>query len=174
MATYDPTLLDAIEDLAVRDYQGRVWRHMFNDYLPDRVNLGGARWNPRGVGAIYTALHQQTALAEGQHAVDVQPRRPFARRVLYELEVAVSGVVDLTTSDALTAVGLTQADLTADVFDACQRVGGAAAWLERGGLLVPSARDDGDNLVIFVTGRGLDDDITTVSHEVVEERTRST
>ena len=49
---------------------------MFNDYTPDRVNTAGARWNPPGVGAIYTVLHCGTALAEGQHAIDVQPRAP--------------------------------------------------------------------------------------------------
>jgi len=123
---------------------------MFNDYTPGRVNTAGARWNPPGVGAIYTALHCGTALAEGQHAIDIQPRRTFARRVLYEVEVSVPGLVDLTGPGALAAVGLSAADVAADSHVACQQVGGAAAWLGRGGLLVPSARDAGSNLVILV------------------------
>ena len=137
---------------------------------PTGVNTSGARWNPAGVGAIYTALDRKTALAEGQHAVNVQPRRPYARRVLYQVEVAVVGLVDLAQAGALAAVGLTLADVHADDFEACQAVGGAAAWLGRGGLLVPSARSEGSNLVILVGDLGLDEDLGVVDREVVEER----
>lgn len=50
MPAFDPALLDAIESFPEQAWQGRVWRHMFNDYAPERVNTGGARWNPRGRG----------------------------------------------------------------------------------------------------------------------------
>lgn len=140
---------------------------MFNDYSPDRVNTSGARWNPPGVGAIYTALRRETALAEGQYAIDSQPRRTFAQRVLYEVEVSIKGLVDLTTPHALAEVGLSTDDVVADSHDACQRIGGAAAWLERGGLLVPSARENGSNLVILVTTLGLDDDLVITQREVL-------
>jgi RES domain-containing protein len=170
MATYDPALLNALEGLPASNWQGRVWRHMFNDYTPDRVNTLGARWNPPGVGAIYTALARDTALAEGQHVIDVQPRRFYAQRVLYEVLVSVAELIDLTEPGALAAVGLTLNDIGADDHRACQRVGGAAAWLERGGLLVPSARTAGSNLVILVGTLGLDDDLVIVKREVVEDR----
>jgi len=170
MATYDPALLDALEQLPTAAWQGRVWRHMFNDYTPDRVNTSGARWSPPGVGAIYTAVERATALAEGQHAIDSQPRRLYAKRVLYQVEVSVNDLVDLTAPDALNAVGLTLDDVQADPPHACQRVGGAAAWLERGGLLVPSARASGANLIILVGSLGLDDDLNVVDQEIIAER----
>jgi RES domain-containing protein len=171
VATYDPALLDALEELPTAPWSGPVWRHMFNDYPPDRVNTSGARWNPPGVGAVYTAMARETALAEGQHAIDVQPTRLYARRVLYEIEVAVSDVVDLSDSSSLREVGLTLADVAADDHTACQRVGGAAAWLGRGGLIVPSARDVGMNLVILVGGGlGLDDDVVVLREEVIDDR----
>lgn len=173
MATYDPVLLDTLETLTAVDWQGLAWRHMFNDYTPDRVNTAGARWNPPGVGAIYMALERATALAEGQHAVDIQPRRTFARRVLYQVEISVTGLVDLTQASALTAVGLSPDDVASDDHSACQRVGGAAAWLGRGGLLVPSARAGGANFVILVAASGLDDDLTIVRQEVVADHKRS-
>jgi RES domain-containing protein len=170
MATYDPNLLDALESLPSTTWQGRAWRHMFNDYRPDRVNTSGARWNPPGVGAVYTALTRTTALAEGQHAIDVQPRRTYARRVLYEVEFTVDHLVELTEPDALDAVGLTLANITSDDMTACQLVGGAAAWLGRGGLKVPSARDAGHNLVVLVGPAGPDIDIMTVTAEELENR----
>lgn len=166
MATHDPALLDALESLLSQAWQGRVWRHMFNDNAPERVNLGGARWNPPAVGAIYTALDRETAIAEGQHAIDVQPRRIFRRRVLYELQVDVNDVVDLTAPGALQSVGLSLADVANDDPSACQAVGGAASWLGRGGLLVPSARSDGHNMAILLGVAG-DADIDRISTEVL-------
>jgi RES domain-containing protein len=171
MTTHDPTLLDALESLAFQAWKGRVWRHMFNDYAPERVNLGGARWNPHSVGAIYTALDRETAIAEGQHAIDIQPRRIYRRRVLYELQVDIVDVVDLTGPAALAAVGLTLLDVANDDPSACQRVGGAAAWLGRGGLLVPSARNDGHNMVILL-GAGGDAEIERISDEVLFDDVR--
>ena len=111
MPTYDRAFLDALEKLPTREWRGRVWRHMFNQYAPERINTGGARWNPPGVGAIYAALERETAIAEGEHMIEVQPRRIFRRRVLYELAVEVNQVVDLTDPADLGAVGLTMADV---------------------------------------------------------------
>lgn len=168
MAIHDPALLDALESLPPTRWHGRVWRHMFNNYTPDRVNTTGARWNPPGVGAIYTALDRDTALAEGQHAIDVQPRRTYAQRMLYELDVSVDGLVDLTGPDALSAIGITEEDIQDDDHTACQRIGGAVAWLERGGLLVPSARTSDSNLVILVGTRGLTEDLVVMSSQKID------
>lgn len=142
---------------------------MFNDNAPERVNIGGARWNPRGVGAIYASFDRETVLAEADHAIEIQPRRLFARRVIYELEVDVPAVIDLTGEGALEAVGLTMSDVTADDFVACQQVGGAAAFLGASGLRVPSARRAGENLVILL-GPGGDVEMERVSEDVIFQR----
>lgn len=168
MSTYDPAFLDIIESLPTRPWQGRAWRHMFNDYGPERINTAGARWNPPGVGAIYVALERDTAVAEGDHLIEVQPRRIFRRRVLYELSIDVGEVVDLTDPAALAATGLTMADVGSDDHTACRRVGGAIAWLGRGGILVPSARRAGDNMVILI-GPGGEAEIERVSQEILVE-----
>lgn len=168
MATYDPGFLDIVEGLPTQHWQGHVWRHMFNDYAPERVNTGGARWNPPGVGAIYTAIERETAIAEGDRMIEVQPRRIFRRRVLYELAVDVAEVVDLTSQDVLSTVGLTMSDIQSDDLTMCQHVGGAVAWLGRGGILVPSARRNGDNMVILV-GPGGDAEIERIATEVLFE-----
>lgn len=166
MATFDPTFLDLIEALPAQQWVGRVWRHMFNDYAPERINTGGARWNPPGTGAIYAALERETAIAEGEYMISVQPRRFFRRRVLYQLAADVPDVVDLTKPGALDLVGLTMAEISSDDHGACQRVGAAVAWLGRGGLLVPSARRAGHNIVILV-GPGGDAELERISEEVI-------
>lgn len=150
MTIHEPRLLDALESLGATSYQGVVWRHMFNEYPPELANTRGARWNPSGVAAVYASTLGETAIAEAQHAMDIQPLRPRPRRrVLYELRVSLAQVVDLTGGHHAT-VGLSDQDLVSDDFTACQAVGGAVVWLGYDGLLVPSARADGSNIVILV------------------------
>ena len=168
MSTFDPELLDAIEALPTRDVVGDVWRHMFGDNSPELSNTRGARWNPRGVEAIYVSLERGTAIAEGQHAIDVQPLRPKAKRTVYRLKVEVRGLIDLTAAGALETVGLSREDIKADDFTACQAVGGAIAWLGGPGMIVPSARSDGSNVVILVNGLDPDSVFERISDEVIE------
>ncbi|MGH9305493.1 MAG: RES family NAD+ phosphorylase [Acidimicrobiales bacterium] len=167
MADDESELLAIVSALPCIDWQGRAWRHMFNDYPPQRINTGGARWNPPGVGAIYLTLDPATALAEGQHAIDVQPRRTHARRVLYQVELSVSQLVDLTAPGALKRVSLTASDIGNDDHTACRRVGAAVAELGRGGLLVPSARTPGTNLVVLIDPGGAEDSMVIVERAVV-------
>ncbi|MEV5003799.1 RES family NAD+ phosphorylase [Nocardioides sp. LML1-1-1.1] len=150
MAIHDPELLDAIESLGfdVLD-EVTVWRHMFNDNPPELSNTRGARWNPAGLAAIYTSEQRETAIAEGQHAIDSQPLRPKARRYVYELRVSAAKVLRITPSD-LAALGLEPKDLESPDFSACQRIGAHAAFLGYDALIVPSVRADGTNVVIFV------------------------
>jgi RES domain-containing protein len=166
---YDPTLLDQLEALEPRPWRGTVWRHMFADYPPDRPNTTGARWNPPETAAIYTSLDRSTAVAEGDHAVAMQPIRPRAKRTVYEVRVQVDAMLDLTDRDLLRAVGVDDAELTAIPSRACQTVGGATAWLERDGLLIPSARADGANLVIFVNLLDPDAEFEVVTSETISD-----
>jgi len=162
-------LLDALEALEARAWQGSVWRHMFSDYPPSRENTRGARWNPPGTAAIYTSLARETALAEGNHMVSLQPLRPRAPRALYEVRVALSRVLDLSDPEALKSVGLGDQELVSYDLTACQEVGGAVAWLENDGLLVPSARAAGANLVIYPGAQSPDAEFEVLRREVLEE-----
>lgn len=126
---------------------------MFGDYPPDAENTRGARWNPPGVAAIYTSLAREGALAEAEHQIAVQPSPPRARRTIYTLELTLASVLDLTDVEVLRTLGVGTSELKADDMTACRRLGGAAHWLERDGLLLPSARCSNTNLVIFPANR---------------------
>ena len=150
MAIHDPDLLDAIEHLGSEPLDNvTVWRHMFNDNPPELSNTRGARWNPPGLAAIYTSSERGTAVAEGQHAIDSQPLRPKARRYVYKLRASASKALRITPAD-FDALGLKPQDLDDEDFGACQRVGEHAAFLGFDALVVPSARSDGTNVVIFI------------------------
>ncbi len=145
---YEPDFLDFLERKEIGPFGGEVFRHMLAGYPPDRANRSGARWNPRDVPAIYTSLKRGTALAEAEHRLSLEPFPTRASRSLYRIDVELARVVRLKRAD-LRRVGVTEALLQGFAFSACQKVGGAVAWLGCDALIVPSARDAGDNLVIF-------------------------
>jgi RES domain-containing protein len=129
---------------------------MFGDYPPDAENTRGARWNPPGVAAIYTSLTRDGALAEAAHQIAMQPIPPRARRTIYTLELSLTTILDLTDAELLQDLGIGPAELTANDMIACRQLGGAVHWLERDGLLLPSARSPSTNLVIFPANRPAD------------------
>jgi len=148
---HDPNLLDKLEAIEQRSWDCTVFRYTGGGRPPDRENTMGARWNPPEVPAIYTSLEHETMLAEFEHLLEVLVPSPHREAFTgYEIRVSVAGVLDLRPPGRLADLGITAAELAADDCTACQRIGGAAAWLSRGGLLVPSARrPGGSNLVIF-------------------------
>jgi RES domain-containing protein len=124
---------------------------MLGSAPPELANVRGARWNPSGTSALYTSLAEATAKAEGDHLIAMQPVAP---RAIYELEIAVANLLDLTDAARLAAVGIAEDDLDSIPWEPCQRVGGAVAWLGHDGLLIPSVRDSGSsNLVIFTANQ---------------------
>jgi RES domain-containing protein len=142
-------ILEALATLHPGRWTGTVWRHTFADNPPDQRNVRGARWNPPGVEALYTSLTEGTALAEAEHLIAVQPLRTRARRTMYQLEVELGAVVDLSDESVLASLGVSRPNLEGDDYSACQAVGGAAAFLQLDGIIVPSARTPGENLVIL-------------------------
>ena len=160
---YPPEWLDIIQSSPDAEWDGIVYRHMFGDIPPVRSNTGGARWNPAGREAIYTSCEPETALAEAEHQIALQPLPPKAKRTLYTLRVSLHTVVDLRDREVLDALGVTDSKLESLDVSACQRVGQAVAWLKYEGLLVPSVRRlGGSNLVIF------QQDLSTSTFEVLK------
>ena len=169
MTIHDPDLLDAIERLGSEPLVAvTVWRHMFNDNPPELSNTRGARWNPAGLGAIYTSGQRETAIAEGQHVIDSQPLRPKARRFVYQLQVSAAKAVRIRYDD-LAALGLDRSDLESPDFSSCQRVGAHVAFLGYDALIVPSARADGSNIVIFVNELAADAVFERLNSEEITE-----
>jgi RES domain-containing protein len=153
---YDPGVLDTIDGLPVLTWSGVVFRHMLGDFPPQRANTSGARWNPPDVAAIYTSLSRETAIAEGSYRLSLEsvPIRKLERKI-YRVTVSLAKVVDLRAADTLAILGVEESALASLDWRVTQRVGGAAAYLSLGGILVPSARHAGANLVIFPTAAEL-------------------
>jgi RES domain-containing protein len=164
---YAPELLDYLQSLRALPWEGIVFRHMLNDYPPDRANTRGARWNPPDVAAIYASLSRDTALAEGRHRLSLEPFPLRVRRIVYRVRLRLTAVLDLSSFEDLEQAGLSMASLRADDFSACQAVGGAVAWLEHDGLIIPSVRSEGKNIVIYPASRKFDFDFEVLDAEEI-------
>lgn len=165
---YEPQLLDKLEEFGGRTLELVVWRHMFNELDPARGNTRGARWNPPGVAAIYTSCERETALAEADYAIASQPVRPSTSRQLYRMRVTVLKGVDLSDRGRLADVGVGEIELVSVDQAACRTVGGAAHWLGYDGLLVPSARAAGTNLVLYADRLDVDAAFEIIDREDLE------
>lgn len=146
---YDEQLLERIASLGVRSWDDNVFRHMWAELQPDRENTVGARWNPPEVPAIYTAESRDVALAEAEYQIGMQPIRPKAKRTIYTIRARINGVVDISSRDIWTSLGIREEDLTDVEQRVCRLVGGAAHHVGCAALIVPSARARGRNLVIY-------------------------
>jgi Uncharacterized conserved protein len=137
---------------------------MFGAHRPVRTNTTGARWNGPTLEAIYASCERETALAEAEYYISLQPLRPQAKRTLYTIRVSLRSVIDLSSLGLLGSFGITPAVLCADDHAPCRLIGSAVNWLGHDGLLVPSARcDSGTNLVIF------QQELSTAAFDVIAE-----
>ena len=148
---YSTALLDALSSLKGLTWEGVVYRHMFGSNPPERENQSGARWNPQEVPAIYCSLEKRTAIAEADFQIAVQPFKPKAERRVHRIQVRLASAVQLTTWTLLESLGVDQTSYGSVEPPRCKEIGGALAYLGHDGILVPSARCDGVNLVIYPT-----------------------
>ena len=116
----------------------------------------GGRFNPPNeFGALYTSLEAATAAKEvagGLRQRGVDPKQfPQGAYWIYELDVTLDAVLDLTDPDVLQTTGIPQGSLIGTDVNATRKI--AAQARERGyeALLVPSAAaPNSKNLVIFL------------------------
>jgi uncharacterized protein (AIM24 family) len=85
---------------------------------------------------------------------------------LYEIEVSLAATVDIeVVLPKLERIGVGRPQLFADDMKASQEFGRLVTWFGFDGLFVPSARGDGNNLVIY-PGRAVD----SYRFEVIHQR----
>jgi RES domain-containing protein len=164
----DPRLAEALARLEETGFQGRAWKHTLPNQSPTAANTKGARWNPAGVPVIYLSVERDTARAEGDYLGGAQPQPIRGTRHITEVEISLGRVLDLRDRTVLRALGLSEADLRSSDHSACQRVGGTAEWLGLEGLIVPSARAEGANVVVFERRTGPDFSLRVVGSEPLE------
>ncbi len=154
----DNRLLDSIEAVRPVVFTGVVWRVVREGRDPLRCARSGGRWDDGTFDVLYTSLEREGALSEMRfHLSRGQPVMPSQIRFkLFELQITMNRALRLVDLAALQALGLDIArygQLSWQEKDAeyprSQDIAEAARFLDYDGLLVPSARWNCQNAIIF-------------------------
>ena len=152
----DVALLDALESLTPEAFEGDAWRIVRQGRDPLLGYSAGARWDPpNGFDVIYASLAPNGAMAEIFFHLNRAP--VFPSRQIYRIHrIAVNTRRTLRLAD-LSALARLDMDIDRygevdyrEVPTRTQEIGDAAYFLSFDGLIVPSARHDGANLVLFM------------------------
>lgn len=172
----DNNLIDAIEAIDPVVYTGNVWRVVREGRDPTQCSSSGGRWDDGTFDVLYTAETSKGAISEMEfHLMRGQPVFPSEVKYrLFELRVSCDRALKLLTIDALAQLGLDTSrygQLSYEEKNAeyprSQDIGEVAHFLEFDGLVVPSARHDSLNVVIFCDRVPPDKLETVVDHGAV-------
>jgi RES domain-containing protein len=158
----DSRLLDAVEILPTETYSGAAWRIVREGRDPVQCTAVGGRWDDRTFDVLYTSLHPDGARAEMYFHLSqgqpVMPSRAIYR--LHELRIDLTDCIRIRSLDELAALGLKIATYgrlsysdREQEYPRTQEIAEAAHFHGRKGLIVPSARSDHFNLVVFCKNR---------------------
>ena len=154
----DQALLDALENRPQAPYAGTVWRSVREGQDPTQCWRSGGRWDDRTFDVLYTSETRDGAVEERRfHLFRGQPIPPSkVRYELFALRVRLAAVITFEDLAALQAVGMNtsrygQASYVEKdtEYPRSQEVAEACYFLGADGILVPSARHDSRNLIVF-------------------------
>jgi RES domain-containing protein len=154
----DRALIDALEHLARLPYSRTIWRSVRDGRGPMECARAGGRWDDRTFDVLYTSEAREGAIEELRfHLFRGQPIPPSKVRYrLFELVVELSAVIAFDELAALASIGMDTSNYgrasysEKDVeYPRSQEIAEACFFLGADGTLVPGARHDSRNLVVF-------------------------
>ncbi|MFZ1882185.1 MAG: RES family NAD+ phosphorylase [Rhodoplanes sp.] len=163
----DPELLDAVDQFDRALFEGQVWRVVRQARDPLQPFPVGARWDPGTFDVLYTSLDRDCALDEVYFHLSRQPVFPSVPFQIHRIRVRLKKVLRLEGMHLLEPLGINPKSYSALEYAGTQAIGDAAFFLGFDALIVPSARRDALNLVIF-TDRLAPADATVEHSEMVD------
>lgn len=154
----DNQLIDAIEAIEPLTYSGHVWRVVREGRDPTRCSASGGRWDDGTFDVLYTSEARAGAISEMKfHLMRGQPVMPsLVTYRLYELEVKLGRALKLLDLATLSMIGLDinrygqlSYEERGAEYPRSQDIGEVAHFLDYDGLVVPSARYECLNVVVF-------------------------
>lgn len=129
-----------------------MWRVVKKGRSPRDGSRGAGRWNPTELSVLYGAQQHNGAIAEIHfhisRAQSVFPSR--MQHELVELTISTDHLLALPDMPTLARLGVDVQQYQRILYDRCQEIAAAAAFLGYQGLIAPSARWDCQNIVLFV------------------------
>lgn len=149
---HDRGILDALEALDPEPFNGTVWRVTLKGREPLRGAAAHGRWSAGGeFEVLYTSLERDGALAEIGYRLSLEPVWPSRiEHEVHAIEVQAERTLRFANTAGLEPLGVDVARYRSFDYQATQAIAAAAHFLEFDGLIVPNARSDCANLVIFV------------------------
>ena len=152
MLERDPDLLERLEGCVQEPLEGVVCRVVWADRRPVQgSSVARGRWNSADSGfeVLNTSLTSEGASAEFEAFWSLFEQRPDRAALNWKLRVRLKRVVELDF-EQLDELGIGQADYQGRDYSQTQEISDALNYLGRDGLIVPSARYDGRNLVVYM------------------------
>lgn len=149
---HDRIILDALAAIDPEPFNGTAWRVTRKGREPLRGAAANGRWSTSGeFEALYTSLERDGAVAEIGYRLSLEPVWPSRiEHEIHSIDVAAERVLRFADIASLAPLGVDIARYRSFQYAATQAIAAAARFLEFDGLIVPNARFDGANLVIFV------------------------
>lgn len=159
---HDVQLLDRLSAFTPIQYDGDVFRATRRGLHPLAASVAGGRWMvPNEAPTLYTCCERDGALAEVSYhwsQLTPAPRKPV---IVHALDLKMSKALRLGRTD-LVALGVDWSKFGDTPSPTTQRIGAAAAFLELDGLLVPSARWNCENAILFLNNQDIADTLLTI------------
>lgn len=149
---HDRAVLDALEAIDPIAFKGNVWRVAQKGREPLRGSSLHGRWSPTGeFEVLYTSLKPEGALTEVGYRLSLEPVWPSRMEYeLHRIEVGTKKTLYFRDLSTLQPLGVDVGRYQSFDYEATQAITAAAHFLAFDGLLVPSARAQSHNLVIFL------------------------
>ena len=163
---HDPDLLDALEAMEPRSFDGIVWRVTLATRDPLVGGTGRGRWHPpNDFEALYTSTEEHGAMAEVYSHLSRAPVFSSSQVRINTLQVRTERTLFFDDLESLGTVGVDAEGFRKGSYARTREIGAAARFLDIDGLLVPSARWPCTNLILFLDRLS---DLATL--EVLESR----
>jgi len=156
----NPDLIDAVEAIPYVSLEGTAWRIVREHRDPCQCSSSGGRWDDGTFDVLYTSLERDGAIAEMNfHLSKGQPVFPSrVRYELHELKFQLNKALRFESLADLEKLGvkisqfgkLQYADREAE-YPTLQELAEVAHFLERDGIIVPNARWNCLNAILFGT-----------------------
>jgi RES domain-containing protein len=147
---HDPDLLDALDALEPAPLDTFAWRVTWVARDPLAGGTGGGRWHPpNDFEALYASLDSDVAIAEIYHHLSKAPVFSTSHVKINTLKAKAQRVLVFDDLETLIPLGVDPEAVRRGDYARTREIGSAARFLYLDGLVVPSARRAGANLVLF-------------------------
>lgn len=153
---HEDGLLANLSDFESESFGGAVYRAARLSLDPLEFSTRGGRWARPGTPILYTSFERDGALAEVSFHWSLLNPLPAKSAKVHTLEVSANRCLRLLKGN-LETLGVPASELGNLPYGKTQEIGSAVAFLEHDGLIVPSARWDCYNLILFEEHHSLED-----------------